>query len=145
MPYSVSTDVASEFRNVSFTTTSLVTTAEVTEFIVQADALIDGMIGKRYEVPITGAESLKILKQISIWLVAYRVSKILKVKSASEEPNQGPKSVNLYDKALALLKKISKGDILLSDTDTLNAKDGIESYNVSNNIVPVFQKGVDQY
>ena len=143
MAYSTYEDVKSEFKGVDFGSSTPVTSTEVTGFIVQADALIDSLVSKRYETPITGSISLSIIKLISIWLVADRVSKILQVKTTKEETKTADKS--LYDKAMAMLKAIIAGDLVLTDATVVSSGNGWASYANSNSLENEFKKGEPQW
>lgn len=147
MAYCVASDVTSEFKRVDFSlANSAVTTAEVTEFISQADQFIDSKIGLKYEVPVTGANSLKILKQISIYLVAYRIKRILEVKVATPDPNaQDVQNQNLRQIALDMLKDIVDGLLLLSDATLASSGNGVGSYAYSNDQVAQFDRDTEQW
>lgn len=134
MAYCTSTDVASEFKNITFSASTAVTSTEVDGFIAQADAEIDGVVGLRYEVPVTGASSLLIVKQISIKLVAGRIKKILEVKTSTEEVNQEAQSPNLIAEARDMLDKIVKGTLLLSDATVLSSTGGFKSFAVDEDL-----------
>lgn len=144
MPYSTYTDVASEFKDIDFTATGAkVSSTEVTEFIVQADALIDAMISNKYEVPVTGTKSLSLLKMISIMIVRDRILEIMSVKTGDEETTQDPSKKYLISPK-DMLKAISKGDTKLVDAVALSGG-GVSSFNVDHSIKHVFKKGVDQW
>jgi phage gp36-like protein len=143
MAYSVYGDVASEFKNILFATGQPVTDAEVTEFISQADAEIDGYLSQRYVTPITGTISLVVVKQLSIWLVADRVSKILQVKTKTEETKTADKS--LRQMALDRLKELAKGTFKLPDATVLSSGAGFRSYANDNELDYTFKKGDDQW
>lgn len=144
MAYSLEADIQSEFKDIDFADAdSKVSSAEVSAFIVQSDAFIDSKVGLRYEVPITGTESLKILKTISIWLVADRVSKILRIKSNVPETETAEKS--LRDMALEMLEDIAKGVVLLSDATVKSSGSGFSSYANSEDLGYTFKKEETQW
>lgn len=144
MAYSLEADIQSEFKDIDFADAdSKVTSAEVTAFITQADAFIDSKVGLRYDTPVTGVESLKILKTISIWLVADRVSKVLRIKSNVPETETAEKS--LRDMALEMLEDISKGLLLLSDATLKSSGSGFSSYANTEDLSYTFKKGESQW
>lgn len=143
MAYAVTSDVASEFKNVEFTAQTPVTATEVTAFITQADGEINGYVGKVYTIPITGTESLAVMKMISVWLVAHRVSQILQVKTVTEETETGAKS--LREQALELLDKIVKREFVLTDAPLLSSTGGFKSYASDNSLDYSFHKNRDEW
>ena len=91
MAYSTNSDIQSEFKNLAYSSSGI-TSAEVDEFIAQEDAYIDGRIGNKYDTPVTASNSVKILKTISIQLVAARVKTILAVKTGIPVTDQDSSS-----------------------------------------------------
>ena len=144
MAYSTTTDVASEFKNITISATSALTTTEVTEFIVQADAYIDSRLGLKFTVPITGAESLKIVKRLSIWLVASRMKEIYKVKTGAVLVDQG-ETGDLGKMAREELDKIIKNELLLSDATLLSSANGVKSFSNDNGEEYTFQRNRDDW
>ncbi len=72
MAYSTNSDIQSEFKSLTYNSNGI-TSAEVDAFIEQEDAFIDGIVGRKYETPVTGTYALRIMKTISVQLVASRV------------------------------------------------------------------------
>lgn len=143
MAYSTYSDVQNEFKNINFTD-GLITSAKVTEFISQADAYIDGRIGLIYDTPVTGTKSLSILKEISIGLVAQRISYILETKSITPKGDQYiPK--NLIEQAEKRLDMIENRRLLLSDASERSTQAGVASYSSSNDVERTFKQGTDQW
>ena len=145
MAYSVYADVALEFPGHTFSVSGTrILTGTLTEWISQADAYIDSRIGLIYSTPATGTESLKVLKNISIQLVAHRVDVNLQIKTPEEDLAQGgPKS----RKALAdkMLQDIVDRKTLLSDATLVNSAGAVSSYAESNSKTFTFTKGTDQW
>jgi len=140
MAYSVYGDVQSEFKSTTFGASTKITSTEVTEFISQADAMIDGIVSGKYVTPVTGSESLKIVKMISINLVAGRIWNILE-REGTDAKNKGH---DLIEFAKAMLKKITEGKLELSDATSI-ASTTFESYNKTNAIVGLIDKDTDQW
>jgi len=143
MAYCTNSDVQAEFKKLNFDSSGI-TSAEVDEFINQEDAYIDGVISQKYDVPVTASESLKILKTISIHLVAYRVKAILAVKTGIEATDQGGEN-SLKAMADQKLTQIVEGKLRLRDADLANSYDGVKSFAVSDDIDHIFDRGVDQW
>lgn len=141
--YCTYTDVQSEFKDIAFTTTTKITSTEVSGFISEASAIIDGVIGKKYTTPITGTTSLLILKYICINLVANRIKTILMIKSPSEAGNQENEKIS-DTTLLEMLNNIANGNIILSDAVKL-VQGGIRGYNYDNDIDAVFDKETTQW
>jgi len=147
MGYSTSAEIQSDFKNLTLSTTTLVTTADVEQFIVEADALIDSFIGMKYEVPVTGgASALSLLKLFSRTLVADRVKKIMEVKQAQNtSANQDTRGAYSTKDVMAALKQIQNGDLKLSGATGLVSNGGFYSHNNANSIEPTFKKGCKQW
>lgn len=145
MAYCNNAQVASEFKEITFSTSSSVTTADVDRFIEEADSEIDARIGTRFVVPVTGPISLITLRQISIWLVTYRIREILRVKNPSKETEQNVRDGNMRAQALKMLDDIVKGLMTLADASLINSADGVSSYGVSAGLEHTFRKGEDSW
>lgn len=143
MAYSLHSDVANEFKEIDMVN-GKITEAKVTEFISQADAYIDSRIGLIYTVPVTGVESLKVLKEISIDFVAQRIAYILETKSITPKGDQYvPK--NLGRQAELRLQMIVDKKLLLSDADLISSTGGVSSYTGENTVNRAFRQGVNQW
>ncbi len=146
MAYSAHADVAAEFKATTFSSSSLITSTQVTEFIAQADALIDSYVGMKYIVPVTaGASALKLLKLFSAVLTADRVRKILEVKQATnKDADQNPRGMSPVD-VMKQLKDIRDGNLLLDGATSLIGSGGFYSNNEANNVTPVMRKDDKQW
>ena len=87
MAYSTNSDVQSEFKSLTYNSNGI-TSAEVDAFIEQEDAYIAGIVARKYEPPITGTYALRVIKTISVQLVASRVKRILAVKTGIASTNR---------------------------------------------------------
>ncbi len=142
MAYSLNTDVTDEFKNID--TSGLITTTKIDGWIAQADAYIDGRIGLIYSVPVTGVNSLLVLKEISIGLVAQRIAYILEVKSITPKGDQYiPK--NLIEQAEKRLDLITERKLILSDADEASSNAGVSSYTSENTVNRTFDVTKDQW
>ena len=143
MAYSTNTDVKAEFKNLTYSSNGI-PSAEVDEFIDQEDAFIDGIVGRKYATPVTGTYALKIMKTISVQLVASRVKRILAVKTGIPETEQDSSS-GLFGMAKTKLDAIAEGRLILSDATLSNATDGVDSFAVSDDLAHIFKRDTDQW
>lgn len=144
MAYSTVEEVSSEFKDVTFSTTTSVTTADVTRFIAEADAEIDARVGLVYVTPIEATAALKVLKLISVGLVANRIKSILAVKTGSDKADQGEKKSG--DPFRAMLREIVEGTMALQGATKNVAGDGVKSYSSSSVCeAHTFKKGEAQW
>ena len=142
MAYSTNSDVTDEFKSID--TSGLISTAKIDEWISQDDEYIDGRIGLLYETPITAVKSLKIVKQISIGLVAQRIAFILETKSITPKGDQAiPK--NLITEAKERLQMIVDRKLLLSDATERSTHAGVKSYTSDNVVARKFDLTTNQW
>lgn len=135
MAYSVESDIEAKFKAVDFSSSTACTSAQVSGFISDADAYIDSKLARKFAVPITATESLKIIKQISVLLACHEVRRKLEVKTGETGKNQdGARSER--KQALDMLEEILQGNILLINTSLAVSGGGFKSYNRDNSIVP---------
>ena len=121
MAYCVYGDVQKVFFNIDLSATTTVTSTQVTAWIDQHSVLIDSMLKYHYKTPLTGIESLLILKILCTYLAA---AEVFSVMERSKEKNFKIDDI-AYDKFLMekgkdILDKIKKDSIMLSDTDLLS-------------------------
>lgn len=126
--YCVLADVQSEFKALVFSASTTPTDTQVNGFITQACVEIETKVGMKYQVPVTGTDSLAFLQQIAISLVAGRVKNILPVKTGSQDVDSGGKGRpgDLMIKwGRDTLGAIAKGDLTLRDASLLSSTDGV--------------------
>lgn len=141
MAYATYTDVQSEFKQIDFTASnSVLSTTEVAEFITQEEALLDGEVSQIYEIPVTGSQSISMMKMMTILMVKARIVDILAVKVGTSSPEQGSSGDALRTRVEKMLEKIKKKTLLLPDATLLSSTGGIKSYNVDNDITPLFER-----
>lgn len=153
MAYAAASDISSEFKNITFGADSALTDTEVTGFIEQEEAVINAMISNRYEIPVTGTEAEKVMKNISIAYVAYRVATVLNLKKdvsvllsvkdkfIPQELNQGSK----FKIAKKQLEAIQSGRLILIDATARSLEQGVKSYNAINSIAPLWERDTKQW
>jgi len=143
LAYCLNSDVASEFKNITFSASTSITDTEVDELIAQSDEIIDGYLTNKYTVPITGAKALKVVKRISIGLTVQRLIPILRVKTGVDKLDQDTQSISTN--AEKLLKDIISGSLDLSDAEKASTGQGFKSYANDNALEHKFQRGIDQW
>jgi len=113
MAYCVNTDVTAMFPGMTFSASGTkITTGQIDTWIVEFSAIIDGQIVGVYVVPVTGTESLKVLKEICRHYVAAQVMDIL---TAGASGRDNPVAERWRKYALDMLDKIISGDVVLTD------------------------------
>ena len=151
MAYATVAEIESEFKKVSFSGSSLITSTEISDFLDQTDAIIDTKLGLRYETPITGAKSLLVMKKIEIDFVAYRVAKILEIKKNIPVPDANIVTEITEGTAFKisqdLLENLQKGLVILPDAVKTSTDGGMKSYTTTDdtNLEPVFDVEEQQW
>jgi len=149
MPYATVVEIASEFKSITFDSNSALTDTEVGAILDQTDALINAHVTQRYVTPITGDESLLILKKIEIDFVAYRVAKILNLKKEIPLPDnvviQDLNSGAAFKTSSKMLERIFEGKILLPDAPLNTSATGFSDYNSTNSVEPIFERDIQQW
>ena len=147
MAYTTYTEIQSDFKDITFNTTSNVSSNDVSQFIVEADALINAYVGSRYTVPVTSGDGLNFLKLLSRSLVTARIKKILEVKQEkSTDANQNVVGVLLSpSQVMKILEQIRDDKLSLAGASDLVSSNGFYSNNVAEGIEPVFEKNTTQW
>lgn len=147
MAYSTTAEVQADFKSLVFSTTTLVTSADVAQFIIESDALINSYVGMKYLTPVEADDdALGLLKLFSRTLVADRIKKILEVKQATNtSANQDVRGAYSTRDVMKALNDIKKGDLKLSGATSLVTAGGFFSNNFVNNVQPVFKKDEKQW
>ena len=127
MPYCTKEQVADEFNGVSFGATSNPTATTVDRWIEEADAVINSKVGLRYTTPISDANDLIVIRQISIMLVAARVRRRLNRTGPDGETSK-VKVSDTHDQAMKMLDSIVKGLTDLPGSTPKDSKLGVSSF-----------------
>lgn len=146
MTYCTASNVAAEFKGVTFTTSTTPALSSVEEFIEQESNYIDGYVSGRYETPVDESSSPKaysILKRICTFLVVDRVRQILKVKTGSDKLDQEARG-RIKDAKKDVLAIVSS-ELKLTDASLATSHDGFADFNSSNDIEPVFDVTKQQW
>jgi hypothetical protein len=131
--YTTAAAIQAEFKSLTFSGTTAVTSDDVTEFIAQEEAALDGRLAKKYVVPITGTEALKVAKMLSTLYVKARIMDILAVKTGDPKADQGSTGSSLRKRADEMVKQIVDGSFKLTDATSAESTDGVADY-VSGNL-----------
>jgi len=142
MAYATTAEIESDFKDAAFTTSTTVKAADVTQFIVESDSLIDAYVGTVYAVPVSSGSGLQLLKLLSRSLVTARIKRIMEVKQEkNSSPDQNIVGVLLSpSKVMEILKDIQKKNIALAGAVLLTSGGGFSSHNNTHDIAPVMKK-----
>ena len=141
MGYCTAADIQKDFPGVTFDTTTKVKLADIDDFILDADALIDSFAAGKYAVPVTGARSLAVVKFYSRSLVADKIRSILQIKqSTNQGVNQNVRDGMTTNDIIKLLAKLPTEESQLSDAPLILDNGGISSFNAKNGVTTEFKK-----
>lgn len=143
MAYCTATDVQADFKAIVFNSTSMVTSTAITDFITEADALINSYVGARWTTPITAnSDSVALMKLCSRTIVADRIRGILanKQQTATDANQQVSSDGFSVKNVMALLNDIKLGNVQLTGADLLLPNAGMFSNNYERNELPRFRK-----
>ena len=147
MAYATKELIEADFKEMTFSDTTNVKSADVTQFIVEADALIDAFVGKAYVVPVTAGGGLELLKLLSRSLVAARIKRLMEVVQAkATDGNQNILSVLLSKTdVMDILKKLAEKSMALEGATPLISGGGFFNKNKSCGVKPVMKKDTKQW
>jgi len=152
MTYATETDIENELKGIAFGASTVPTSAAVADFLTQADAIINMYLGKRYSTPIVDSDALNIVKKIAIDFVTYRVVKILDLSKSNPIPDsniiQQIDEGSAYRESMKMLTAIRDNKMDLLGVSEISSAGGLASFHTesgNSEIVPYFQKGVDQW
>jgi phage gp36-like protein len=144
MAYATQAQVLAEFKDLTVGASTPISTSDIAAFIADADAEINSRLSVKYTTPITGSESLIMMKMISVWLIKHRINEILAVKTGTSQTSQeGSKSYRQM--AMDLLNDLASGKAKLTDATLATSADGVKSYTYTNSIEHVFDLEIDQW
>jgi phage gp36-like protein len=147
MSYAASADVVGEFKDLTVASSgTAISTDDMTRFLAEADAEINSRLSVKYTTPITGTESLLLMRQIAVWLVKDRIERITEVKTGRPvDAQKGQTPTSLRSQALELLKSICEGKIKLTDATLASTGDGVGSYSSENGTEHIFDRDTQQW
>ncbi len=148
MSYCTVADIQNDFKTITFASSGFITSAAVTQFIVEAQALIDSYVGSRWVTPITAdVSSLALMSLYCRTLVSARVRGILANKqttNADGNQNAGYEGLSVKDIMNGLVA-IQQGNMQLSGATLLLQGGGFFSNNQQSGLQPRFQKSRRQW
>ncbi len=149
MAYTTYSEIQGDFKNLTFDASAgNVIQSEVTQFIVEADALINSYVSAKYAVPVADAgDGLNLLKMLSRTIVTLRIKSIIEVRqNTNVAANQNAVSTLMsMSQITKMLEGIKAGQIKLVDATPLVSGGGFYSSNYANDITPVIKKSVKQW
>jgi phage gp36-like protein len=148
MTYATATDISREFRSVTFEADTDISDTDITSFLDEADAIINTCLNNKYITPITGTESVKVLKRIEIAIVAARIASILDLKQQQNQPSTIKQEFNKKDMeqwAFKYLKDLENEVKTLPDATLKSGNFGMKSNFLSLQDGAFFKKSVDQW
>lgn len=144
MAYCTEAQVQAEFKDLPITSTSAIKSANVTEYIAEADAALNAIIGTRYQVPVTTGAALTLCQMMSRGLVADRIAGILAVKTATEKINQDATKMSRKE-IFQMAKDIAAGKVAFDGAVLVETGGGVASYVSSNVVERTFKRGEKQW
>jgi phage gp36-like protein len=155
MTYALATDIANEFRFIEFNNEtdpelkSDISLARVNTFLDEADAEINLCLNNKYITPITGTESLKVLKRIEIAIVSSRVASLIDLKqftNQSKTIKQEFNKSNYAENARKLLQELKDEKLTLVDAELIDTDYGMtSSLECDSTAEPIWKKRVEQW
>jgi hypothetical protein len=151
MTYAAVSDITDNFRKLPITADSDFNIDRVTRFLTQEEAFIDSFLIDIYVFPITGTRSLELLKVIEVALVSAKIASIIDLKQNTQlgtTSNNIKQEFNKREYAEThkrYLNDIKNRTITLPDAPLLNSDYGMSSYTEENDILPEFDKGLQQW
>jgi phage gp36-like protein len=144
MAYCTVDNVKKEFKQLDITSTTALKTASIEEFIEEADAEIDAIIGVRYTVPVTAGNALVLCRMMSRALVRERVAGVLAIKSGNQKKEQDASQMSRED-VIKLAMRIGKGEVAFVGASEIVSGSGVKSYVSSNTVERTFKRGDKQW
>lgn len=150
MAYTNYEEIQADFKDMTFLESGTnVTQDAVTQFITEADALINSYVGSRYATPLTesSGEGYQLLKLLSRSLVSARVKKLMEVKQEkSTDANQSVAGVLFsVTRVMSILEDIKNDIISLAGAQALETKNGFFSSNAAAGVEFVSKKDEKQW
>lgn len=146
MGYASEENVEGEFKKLSLTTTTFVTSTTLATMLEDADALIDSYVGSRYQVPITATASLNLMRLYATVLVRDRIKPIFEVRQTTNTgANQNPRGSAVFDTSAVMkeLQKIRDGELDLAGATLLTQTGAFSSGTLDEEYT--FQKNKTQW
>lgn len=143
--YATDAQVATEAKVSSgFSTTTNPTAAKVDEIIAEVEAKINSRLIRKYVLPLTQADSLLLLRGISLALCVERVREIMTVQSGTAKVEQFAAKTSA-DYARKDLERIVAGELALVGETLKTSGDGVKSFAKDTGLVPTFDRTKRQW
>ncbi len=117
MAYTTTDDILNYFNGLEYTDSedndNNISETKVSQFITEQTVIIDLIIGKKYELPVTDTSDLTYLKLVNDKLVVCQIDKILRTWASDDESDKLRRR-NYCKEAKEMLKDIIKGEIELN-------------------------------
>jgi hypothetical protein len=130
MGYCTVDEVAQDFKNITISSTSSVSTTDIEKMVEQESNFIDSKICSLYKIPVvegTSPKAFSVLKRIAIFLVSDRVRHILHTKTGQDNKDQDTKGLRSLSRTPRKdLEEIQKGTLKLIDAEALNSLIGFD-------------------
>jgi hypothetical protein len=148
MSYCTPDEVSQDFKDIEFLDgEGNISLQDVTQMIVESDALINSYVGNVYIVPVITGAGLDLLKLLSRSLTALRIKKVMEVvQKTSDDANQNVLTtlMSLKD-VLKVLTDIKNQDAALPGAILLSSDGGFFNNNVANRVCPKIRKDETQW
>ncbi len=144
--YAAYTDIQSEFKSLTFTSSTNPSQSVVEGFISQASAKINSIVQKAYNTPVSSTvspNSSLLLKEICIKLVKYRIEKVLRLQTGTKLEQEEP--ANLRKEAIDDLNELVDDKLLADAVLKTTGGSGVEDYNYNNSIEQSFDVTKEQW
>lgn len=153
MAYTDQAAIIREVRGLEVNDDTVVKTADITEWIAQADAYINGRLAAYYETPITGTDALAIIKTIATYKVVHRVKNKLELTSENSDKKQDvqanldKQAEKMLDQLLPKMEGGAMRDPLLKLPGATLVSRSPETAAISAHkaLTPTFEKGGDNW
>ena len=140
--YATAAQVETEFKGVTFSSSTQPTSTELSTMITEASAEIDARLAVKYTTPITGTNALVVVRSICVQLLKGRVNEIRGIKTGGDDDKDYTDPSKL---ARDMLDKLASGKMKLTDATLAATADGVKSYTYTNSIEPNFDVEESQW
>lgn len=84
MAYTDTAKIKAMLKDVKITSSTSPATTDVNQFIVEEEAVINGMLSEIYVTPITGAQSVAILSKVATLKVSQRIKDVIQIQGEGD-------------------------------------------------------------
>ena len=146
MSYCSSTDIAAEYKTITFGSATSITSSTLATWCSQASARLDTQIGSFYSTPILEASSpisFRLMKMYATQLVQLRVNRALGLKAgiAQDQESFATSAKNIIDEVKDIAERRQLSDAPRASSN----KYGFKDYNNTNDVEPIFEIDSEQW